>query len=285
MERQSGAKGGSKSGAKAKPKGRPPRAKGEDAAVAVQPKRRLPAVDRRREILAKAIEYFAQVGFAGGTRELARHVGTTQPLLYRYFPNKEALIQEVYKVVYLDQWKAAWDALLTDRSRPLRARLQDFYEDYMDVILNPVWIRIYFFAGLKGVSINERYLHLVEERILRRIVREFHAERGLPPPEEVGPRDMEIAWELQSALFYYGVRKFIYQSKLYLSKSETISCALDLFCAGYAQILEDRAKAAQPEAPVKALAGRKAAGKEAPAIVADEAAAPATRVKRRARSS
>ncbi|WP_127088203.1 TetR/AcrR family transcriptional regulator [Aquabacter cavernae] len=195
--------------------------------------RRLSAADRRRDILAKSIEYFAQVGFDGGTRELARHLGTTQPLLYRYFPNKDALIQEIYKVVYLDQWKSHWDGLLTDRTRPLRARLQDFYEDYTDVILNPQWMRIYFFAGLKGVNINERYLALVEERILSPIVREFHHEAGLEAGPDTLPRALEIAWQLQGGIFYYGVRRYVYGTKVHVSKSEMITEALDLFFAGY----------------------------------------------------
>lgn len=203
-------------------------------------KRRLPADDRRRDILEKSIAYFAQVGFDGGTRELARHLGTTQPLLYRYFPNKDALIQEIYKVVYLDQWRPAWDALLEDRTRPLRERLQAFYEDYTDVILTPQWMRIYFFAGLKGVPINERYLALVEERVLSRIIREFHHDCGLPVPATVTPEDLEIAWDLQGGIFYYGVRKYVYRSPVHVEKPAMISQALDVFFAGYKEVLSRR---------------------------------------------
>lgn len=203
-------------------------------------KHRLSAEERRRDILEKSIAYFAQVGFDGGTRELARHLGTTQPLLYRYFPNKDALIQEIYKVVYLDQWRPAWDALLEDRSRPLRERLQAFYEDYTDVILTPQWMRIYFFAGLKGVPINERYLALVEERILTRIIREFHHESGLPVPAPVSPEDLEIAWDLQGGIFYYGVRKYVYRSPVHVEKPAMIAQALDVFFAGYKAMLSRR---------------------------------------------
>lgn len=222
----------------------PGRALKERAAAPPEPappvKRRLSAADRRREILAKSIEYFAQVGFDGGTRELARHLGTTQPLLYRYFPNKDALIQEIYKVVYLDQWKPHWDGLLTDRSIPLRDRLNTFYEEYTDAILNPQWMRIYFFAGLKGVNINERYLALVEERILSRIVREFHHEAGREQRPQDMPFDLEIAWQLQGGIFYYGVRRYVYDTPVHISKSEMIREALDLFFNGYSAVLAAR---------------------------------------------
>src|ERR1700760_5143895 len=88
--------------------------------------RRLSPDDRRKEFVAKAAEFFADEGFAGGTRDLARRLGVTQPLLYRYFPSKDDLIQEVYRTVYLEPLDEGWDKLLTDRSRPLRDRLLEF---------------------------------------------------------------------------------------------------------------------------------------------------------------
>ena len=57
--------------------------------------KRLSPEDRRQEFVRKATEFFSEEGFNGGTRELARRLGVTQPLLYRYFPSKEELIKEV----------------------------------------------------------------------------------------------------------------------------------------------------------------------------------------------
>jgi len=85
--------------------------------------RRLSPDDRRKEFVAKATELFSEEGFGGGTRDLARRLGVTQPLLYRYFPSKDDLIKEVYRTVYLEPLDTGWEALLTDRSRPLRDRL------------------------------------------------------------------------------------------------------------------------------------------------------------------
>ena len=51
-----------------------------------------PAADareaRERQIVEGAVAYFAEVGLDGQTRELARRLGITQPLLFRYFPTK-----------------------------------------------------------------------------------------------------------------------------------------------------------------------------------------------------
>src|ERR1700759_2973072 len=85
---------------------------------------RLSPDDRRKEFVAKATEFFAEEGFAGGTRALARRLGVTQPLLYRYFPSKDDLIKEVYRTVFLEPLDAGWDRLLADRSRALGEGLQ-----------------------------------------------------------------------------------------------------------------------------------------------------------------
>jgi AcrR family transcriptional regulator len=96
--------------------------------------KRLSPDDRRKEFLAKATEFFAEEGFGGGTRDLARRLGVTQPLLYRYFSSKDDLIKEVYRTVYLEPLDTGWENLLTDRSRPIRDRLQEFYNAYTKVI-------------------------------------------------------------------------------------------------------------------------------------------------------
>ena len=44
--------------------------------------KRLPPDDRRKEFVAKATEFFSEQGFDGGTRDLARRLGVTQPLLF-----------------------------------------------------------------------------------------------------------------------------------------------------------------------------------------------------------
>jgi AcrR family transcriptional regulator len=62
--------------------------------------KRLPPDRRRRGFVAKATEFFSEHGFGGGTRDLARRLGVSQPLLHRYFPSKDDLIREVYRTVY-----------------------------------------------------------------------------------------------------------------------------------------------------------------------------------------
>src|SRR5262252_6632326 len=133
--------------------------------------KRLSPDDRRKEFVAKATEFFSEEGFGGGTRDLARRLGVTQPLLYRYFPSKNDLIKEVYRTVYLEPLDEGWDNLLADRSRPLRDRLLEFYRGYTKVIFRRKWLRIYLYSGLKGLDINRRYVAVVRDKILTRMIR------------------------------------------------------------------------------------------------------------------
>src|SRR5882757_1829288 len=89
--------------------------------------KRLSPDDRRKEFVAKATEFFSEEGFGGGTRDLARRLGVTQPLLYRYFPSKDDLIKEVYRTVHVGPLDTGWGTLLHGRSRPIGDRLQEFY--------------------------------------------------------------------------------------------------------------------------------------------------------------
>lgn len=74
------------------------------------PARRRPrraSSDRREDVLAAARQLFAAKGFhATGTRELAAAADVNDALLYRYFPNKEAILTAL-----VDQAIAAFAAL------------------------------------------------------------------------------------------------------------------------------------------------------------------------------
>ena len=176
------------------------------------PRTRLSADERERHIARGAVSFFCEVGFGGQTRELAKRLGITQPLLYRYFPNKEALIERVYREVYLNRWDPRWEELLDDETRPVRERIIAFYREYAKAVLSYEWIRIFMFSGLRGMDLNSRYLTLVRDRIYTRVVRELRREHGLPAPGDVPITELEfeLVWGLHASIFYIGIRKWIY---------------------------------------------------------------------------
>jgi len=143
----------------------------------------------------------------------------------------------VYRTVYLEPLDTGWEKLLGDRSRPIRDRLQEFYDGYTDVIFSRKWLRIYLYSGLKGLDINRWYVGVVRDKILTRIIRECRHEAGLQ--EQAGPTEseLEMAWVFHSGIFYYGVRKYIYDSPVLEDKQQMIRDALDVFLAGFERVL------------------------------------------------
>lgn len=177
--------------------------------------KRLAAAAREQQILDEAVRFFAEVGFAGQTRELAQRIGITQPLLYRYFPTKRDLIERVFKEVFLKRVDPQWTALIADRGRPLEDRLVAFYEQYAQAIYNYEWIRIYMFAALMGEDLNRRYIKIVEEKILKPICLEIRHHCGGPSGDApVSEAELEHVWVMHSGLFYYAVRKYVYHSRV-----------------------------------------------------------------------
>ena len=204
-----------------------------------KPRRRLSSQERREAFIAQAIAFFAEEGFESSTRELARRLGVTQPLLYRYFPSKDDLIAEVYETVYLRRWRPDWETMLSDRSVPIRDRLIRFYHAYTDVVFQRDWMRIFLFAGLKGVDINARYLARVRSRLLTPIARECRAADGLPEPE---PTEAEIdyAWVMHGGIYYYGIRSVVYDLPAPGGLAFAIETSIDAFLTHLPQI-RDRA--------------------------------------------
>ena len=178
--------------------------------------KRLAAPVREQQIVTEAVRFFAEFGFNGQTRELAQRLGITQPLLYRYFPTKQDLIERVFDELFLKRIDPQWATLITDRSRPLAERLVDFYQRYARMTYTYEWIRIYMFSALMGNDINRRYIRIVEDKILKPICTEIrhHCGLALGPEVPITEAELEHVWVMHGGLFYYAVRKYVYHSRV-----------------------------------------------------------------------
>ena len=212
-----------------------------EAPADIPARRRLPPAERERQIVDGAIRYFAEVGFEGQTRELARRLGITQPLLFRYFPTKDDLIDRVYEEVYLSRWTDDWPAGLKDRSLSMEERLVGYYEDYAAAVFNYEWVRIFMFSGLKGEPINRRYLRIVRDRILCVICEELRHDLGLPDTDAVpvSKDEIDLFWSLQGLIFYVGVREWAYQEPPPADLVVYIRRTVRTFLGGVEPVLRD----------------------------------------------
>jgi len=79
---------------------------------------------------------------------------------------------------------------------------------------------------------------MIKDKILTRIIRECRHEFGLAVQSKPIAAELELAWVFHGGIFYYGVRKYIYESPVLEDKERIISDALDVFLAGFARIAE-----------------------------------------------
>jgi len=190
-----------------------------------QIKLRLPPQERKAQFINKAIEFFSQEGFDSSTRQLAAKLNVTQPLLYRYFPSKDDLINQVYEAVYIGRWDENWDKLLRDQSKSLEERLNIFYQKYTTKVFEDKWLRIFLFSGLKGIEINKRYLKFVQENVIQ-VIGDQYLKAYKPQQLRLTDREQEIIWVTHGSLIYYGIRKHVYGSGVYSDTFDIIESSI-----------------------------------------------------------
>ena len=208
---------------------------------------RLPREERERRIIQGAISFFAEVGLSGDTRQLARRLNITHPLLFKYFGSKEGLLERVYQEVYMRHWNPFWEDMIKDRRVPLQVRMRDFYNDYARAILSYEWVRIFLFSGLRDADFHRRFLEILRSKIFIPLCAEIRHELGLPGFDRIPVTDGEIdlVWGSHSKIFYYGVRKWVYHAPTPPDISALIDLDLDAFFGGVPSVVRGIVAAAQ----------------------------------------
>jgi len=211
-------------------------------ATVIKKKSRIPLHERRERILAMASEFFAEYGLTAQTRALAHACGISQRLLYRCFPSKAALIQEVYRRDIAGPFRATWLAALQDRSRPVSERLNEFYREYYQSVLTRRWLRLFLYASLAEIDMAPSYIAEVITHMLEVIVDEACAEHGVEPPAERALKH-ELGWLLHGAVSHLAIRRHIYANSNPTPADAVIAMQVRLFLAGVAGALPVRSQA------------------------------------------
>lgn len=201
--------------------------------------------DRAQQILSGAISFFAERGFEGQTRELTSRLGVSKGLLYRYFPGKDALIDRVYEEVFIGRWSAGWDEMIADRSMKLLPRLKIFYVQYaLKMLHNYEWVRIYLLSGLAGASINRRFGNFVAEHVFRPVLNELRHEFKLPDLKKIpaSEPEMELMWGLHGAIFYIGIRKWVYHVEIPKDASGAVELLVDGLYSNASKLMTDKSR-------------------------------------------
>ena len=213
---------------------RPVRKRTDTGSKSAPKRRNMRAADRERAIVDEAIRFFAEHGFEGQTRELAKRMGITHSAIYRHFPSKEALIERVYQEVYLSRWSPDWGSMIRDRTLPLEARLTRFYLDYVERVFEYNWVRIFVFSGMKSFGITGRYLDIVRREIIEPAAAELRHDLKLPDAKShpLSERETELFWGLHGRIFYLAIRKFIYETPIPPDLDAIVRDAVQTFMDG-----------------------------------------------------
>ena len=102
------------------------------------------------------------------------------------------------------------------------------------MIFTRKWLRIYLYSV--GVSTSTAGDGVVRDKMLTRIIKECRHEAGLPVQSRPSASELEMAWVFHSGIFYYGVRKYIYESPVLEDKRQMIGDALDAYLAGFERV-------------------------------------------------
>lgn len=115
---------------------------------------RMPASDRKHQLLEAALEVFSRKGFDGTTtKEIAAAAGVTEAVIFRHFPSKQALYEAVldYHVgdSALEEWIERTKAFMEkkDDAGVLRTVAGQILQSYRE---DPRYQRAMLFAGLEG---------------------------------------------------------------------------------------------------------------------------------------
>jgi hypothetical protein len=80
---------------------------------------------------------------------------------------------------------------------------------------------------------------VVRDKILTRIVRECRVAAELPAQKPTAA-ELEMAWVFHGGIFYYGIRKYIYEAAVLEDKDKMIADAVDVYLASFTRITEPR---------------------------------------------
>jgi len=115
---------------------------------------RLPAEDRRRQLLETALDLFSRKGFEGTTTKgVATAAGVTEAIIFRHFPNKQALYAAVldyhHRSEEVQEWFAGCKEFMDRKDdaglfRSIAAKILESYRK------DPRLQRALLFAALEG---------------------------------------------------------------------------------------------------------------------------------------
>jgi len=182
-------------------------------------------------MLEAAVPFFAEHGFAASTRELARHLGVTQALIYKHFGSKDGFIAALLERSFDGAWRRD-TALLDDHAQPLAERLAAFYSGPGRASRDR--IRLFVRAGLDGWPLPARHGARLTRDVFRPVIRVLRREARLAGLAErpLMRGERELVMMLHASVVFLGIREHVYRMPMPGDRDRLIRFYVDIYLPG-----------------------------------------------------
>lgn len=174
---------------------------------------RLPAEDRRRQLIEVAVDLFSRKGFGGTTtREIAAAAGVTEAIIFRHFATKQDLYTAILETEgtgsWTDQWVTETEAVMNEKDdeglfRLIVAKVISLHRT------RPRFERLMIHAALEGHEIavmHHNQLTLGVGARIKEYIRERQRCGAL-----IGCDPEALLYSVVGSAEFYATQKYVYQ--------------------------------------------------------------------------
>lgn len=199
---------------------------------------RLQPEDRRAMFLFEAASLFAAQGFTASTNDLAERMGVRKTLLYKYFPSKEGLIEEVLKAFLNTSWLSYFSDVVADRTIPLEERLIVSFTSMLENEQEKS-LRLLIRSMLDGIELPHGFFKEFDKKLILPIIIELRHIHNLTDIGSLPLMDSEreLALGLYGSLFFYSIRRHIYKTQICDDQAALIKMYVAQFLTGTSKSL------------------------------------------------
>jgi AcrR family transcriptional regulator len=194
---------------------------------------RMTAEDRRGQILRGAMDLFAEKGFRGATtREIARHLGISEALMFKYFPSKEAL----YRAIIQKRTDGSEEMFFPKEAVQAKDDRQVFRSIASNLIArntgDPTFMRLILYSALEGHELSRIFFetHVMgRTRLLADYIRQRIKEKAFKPVPPLLAARAFMGMTIHYVQFreIYGMKNF-----LKFSQKKAVQTFVDTFLNG-----------------------------------------------------
>ena len=177
-------------------------------------RRRMSAEGRREQILEGAMHVFAQKGFRGTTtREISRHLGISEALMFKYFPTKKALYRAIIqkRTDGSEEMIFPKEAIRTKDDRKVFRSIASYL--FQKNMGDPTFMRLILYSSLEGHDLSRIFFeNNARERtnLLSQYIRQRIKEKAFKnyPPALVARAFIGMILYYIQAQEIHGLKKF-----------------------------------------------------------------------------